>query len=1287
MPRTFWSRLFNRRRARPAGLRASTPFRPRLEGLEDRTLLSVGDLDPTFGNAGKVLVSFQDSLHDVPTAVVRQPDGKLVVGGTSSVSNGLPAPATVVHSEFALARYNADGSLDATFGTGGKLTLDVPDAHLRLAVQPDGKLVLFGKSTAAATGDDFFLARLTATGAFDVTFGSGGRVTTDFGGNESAGQVLIQPDGKLVVAGTSSLPGQASSSPTFTAILARYNADGSLDQTFGSAGRVLEPGESEPQPVVLPDGKLLVALLDSGKPALRRFNADGTPDASFGSQGEVLSTGTFSPDTIYAAALQSDGKLLVAGTRLILPEPYNPAPPSNPLVLARFNPDGSVDTGFGSGGQTGSSFRFVTPTGLAVQGDGGIVVTLSSSDNPRSGVLLRYLPNGVLDSNFGLGGVVTFAHFVDTSGGLTLDGTGVAVAGTVSGPRSSDFGLARVNADGSLDQGFGTGGEVTTDFVGPVNSTAGAAVRQPDGKVVLVGTARSGAASSVGVARFNPDGTPDATFSSDGQVLLNAPSQPFGGPFDTGRAVAVQPDGKIVVMDVYGQFSSFSTTLFQLNADGSLDNSFGPGGSVTLPDFMFNPVPGDLLVQPDGRILVGRTSLDAGQAITRLNADGSVDRTFAAGVVGEARALALQADGRILVGGLTAYLSGDTVVGRFTTDGQPDPAFGRNGQAVTPRPLAAGGQQAVITDLTVQPDDRIVAVGITEPYHLQERNGGVYLVRFLADGAPDPSFGSNGIVQTYLGAFTPPTGQNQNDLSASVVVLPDGSLVVAANSTANGGDFALLVYRPDGRLDERFGNQGIITTAFASGADTVRNLFRQADGKLLVAGTATVGGLQEFALARYEGDTLTGPLLDDDARFVQDLYQDLLGRTPSAAERDAREAVLEGPRFQALNATALNFVRSDEGRGRVIAGYYQDFLGRSASAAEVAGWVDAERHGATPEHVLALLLGSPEYLQRAGGTNAAWLDQVYRDLLGRDRDAGAQPFLVGLEQGGLTRVQMATILLSSGEYRERFLGQVYQRFLGRQPGSGETSFWVELLGQLGGGEPVVAGVAASGEAFSRVGGSNRAWLENLYQQVLGRPFDVAGYQGHLSGIEAAYAAARQGLAAAFTASDEFHRHTVAGYYTRFLGREAAAGELDFWAAALRGGATLDQVLAKVLGSDEYFGRAQRDNQTWLTQLYGELLSRGLDNGAQGFVDALNQNRTTREQVVLVVLSSPEYRRLLARRVYSTYLGRLIGDAESAAVSALLAGGVRQEAVVAAVLAFNERFEMSGQRASSGPVYP
>src|SRR5262249_54558768 len=159
----------------------------------------------------------------------------------------------------------------------------------------------------------------------------------------------------------------------------------------------------------------------------------------------------------------------------------------------------------------------------------------------------------------------------------------------------------------------------------------------------------------------------------------------------------------------------------------------------------------------------------------------------------------------------------------------------------------------------------------------------------------------------------------------------------------------------------------------------------------------------------------------DDARFVTDLYQELLGRTPSAAERDAQKALLEGPRFAALNATALNFVRSDEARARVIAGYYQDFLGRAAGAGELADWVEAQRRGATPEQVLAAVLGSPEYLQRAGGTNAAFLDRLYRDLLGRDRDPGSQVFLDALTQNRATREQVAAALLAGDEYRTLFI--------------------------------------------------------------------------------------------------------------------------------------------------------------------------------------------------------------------------------------------------------------------------
>jgi uncharacterized delta-60 repeat protein len=591
-----------------------------------------------------------------------------------------------------------------------------------------------------------------------------------------------------------------------------------------------------------------------------------------------------------------------------------------------------------------------------------------------------------------------------------------------------------------------------------------------------------------------------------------------------------------------------------------------------------------------------------------------------------------------------------------------------------------------------------VAVGALDSFPLQQRGGGIVLIRYLPDGTPDPSFGAGGRVETAFGI--PPAGSIAIFATPTIVVQPDGTLAVAGGTATGTGDFALAVYLPDGRLDPRFGRQGTVTTDFAGGSDVANGLLRQDDGRLVLTGYATAAdGLHELALARYLADVPTTPPLDDDAQFVADLYQNLLNRTASADERNALRDVMEGDRFRALGATATAFATSDEARGRVIAGYYQTFLGRTAGAAEVAGWVGAQHQGATPEQVLAVIVGSEEYFQRAGGTNAGWLDQLYRDLLGRDRDPGSQPFLDALNENQLSRVQVATILLGSLEYRQHAVAQLYTRFLGRTPAAGETDFWVRLLGQPSAGpghaapgEQVEAGIAASAEAFTHAGASNRAWLDHLYQSLLGRLPDAGGFNGHLQGIETAYLAARQGVATLVITSDEYHRNVVASYYNRFLARAAAPAEVDFWASALRQGATEEQVLAQILGSDEYLRRVQvpsgqTTNQAYVAQLYQEFFRRAVDSGGQVFIDCLNRNLCTRDQVALVVLTSPEERDMLVRRIYASHLGRLPTGPELAAASTALAAGVRQEVVLAGILASNTLFDITGQNRFSGVTYP
>ena len=207
-----------------------------------------GDLDTTFGTGGKVTTDFGGS--PVGFSVAIQSDGKIVVAGYSNVGGTFG---------FALARYNTNGSLDATFGTGGKVTTNYggDDRGYSLAIQSDGKIVVAGYSNAGGTFD-FALARYNTNGSLDTSFSAGGKVTTDFGGSDDLGRsVALQGDGKIVVAGDSNV------GSTFDFALARYNTNGSLDTSFGAGGKVTTDfggsGDGGRSVALQGDGKIVVA--------------------------------------------------------------------------------------------------------------------------------------------------------------------------------------------------------------------------------------------------------------------------------------------------------------------------------------------------------------------------------------------------------------------------------------------------------------------------------------------------------------------------------------------------------------------------------------------------------------------------------------------------------------------------------------------------------------------------------------------------------------------------------------------------------------------------------------------------------------------------------------------------------------------------------------------------------------------------------------------------------------------------------------------------------------------
>ncbi|MDQ3748191.1 MAG: delta-60 repeat domain-containing protein [Acidobacteriota bacterium] len=309
-----------------------------------------GDLDPTFGSGGKVTTDL--SSFDFANSAVLQPDGKLIVAGAYDAA---------FYFDFVVVRYNSNGSLDASFGIGGSVIMDFGGsgssvAHA-VALQPDGKIV-----AAGLNGSNFALARLNSNGSLDSTFGNGGKVTTDFFGfSDSARAIIIQPDGKLVAAGEVGVA--AGLALDFG--LARYNSDGSLDMTFGSGGKVSTDFTGIPdgaRAVVLQaDGKLVAAGDAGGICGLARYNSNGSLDSTFGSGGKILTSPDDSFCLAFALIVQADGKLVTAGHAQDISG-------GDPVFwLARYNSDGTLDATFGNGGHVVNFTISGSITGLALQ--------------------------------------------------------------------------------------------------------------------------------------------------------------------------------------------------------------------------------------------------------------------------------------------------------------------------------------------------------------------------------------------------------------------------------------------------------------------------------------------------------------------------------------------------------------------------------------------------------------------------------------------------------------------------------------------------------------------------------------------------------------------------------------------------------------------------------------------------------------------------------------------------------------------------------------------------------
>ena len=407
----------------------------------DCSISAPGCLDPGFGTMGKVTTNTDGIVPsstdvDQARAVVIQPfDGKIVAAGITA------NPANTGDQDFAVVRYNTDGSLDATFGSGGIVKTPFStaiDHAYAVALQSKGYIVVAGYTTDPSTRvTSFAIARYDTLGNLDPGFGSGGKTTITFNvkpaGGSSAHAVAIQTDGKIVLSGIAG---------NYFA-LARLNGDGSLDTTFGAGGKVTNSFGISWAVLILGDSKILASGQTNGAGkrgidfTLSRYMADGSLDATFGNGGVVTTDFFGYADRVRGIAIDANGNIVAAGDA-----GKSLSFASRDFAVARYTANGQLDTTFGSGGKR--------TTDILGNWDQGYTVAIQ--------------PDGkIIEAGFG----------------YSSDGT------------VGSFALVRYNTNGNLDTFFGSAGTgiVTTVFAGGNNNFAYGMALQPDGKIVAGGTA------------------------------------------------------------------------------------------------------------------------------------------------------------------------------------------------------------------------------------------------------------------------------------------------------------------------------------------------------------------------------------------------------------------------------------------------------------------------------------------------------------------------------------------------------------------------------------------------------------------------------------------------------------------------------------------------------------------------------------------------------------------------------------------------------------------------------
>jgi uncharacterized delta-60 repeat protein len=396
---------------------------------------------------------------------------------------------------------------------------------------------------------------------------------------------------------------------------------------------------------------------------------------------------------------------------------------------------------------------------------------------------------------------------------------------------------------GTLDQTFSEDGKLTVSL-STANNTANAIAVQPDSKIIIAGTVVNTANADFGVTRYNADGSIDLTFNATGKALVD-----FNNTFDHCAGMALQPDGKIVLGGYTDNGNGFDFALARLNSNGTPDTTFGIGGKKTA-HFEFTVFANALALQPDGKILIAGFAIGAESnllTVARFRADGAPDTTFGNQgkimvPVGEgaaiANAICVQDDQKIVVAGQVmneAMFRWESLVSRFNANGTPDTDFGTQGHGI----VAVPAKDYIVNAIAIEPDGKILTAGVTSTSPSTSKTT---LARYLPNGTLDLTFAQDGIGIVPLGPLA-----NQPES----MLLLDGKIIVAGSLQQGNADrFVLASFGSDGLPTASFGDNGVTATAFGL-QDGINAIAVCPDGKIVACGVSFSATVSQFAAARY----------------------------------------------------------------------------------------------------------------------------------------------------------------------------------------------------------------------------------------------------------------------------------------------------------------------------------------------------------------------------------------------------------------------------------------------------